>query len=124
MKYLFDANACILLLAGEPGIVRRTSDCFEGDVAISSVAFAEVAWGAWNGKMPPLFVLDQFSLRFPVLPFDLLAAKKYADLPIKRASFDRLIAAHALALDLVLVTSNGWDFADIPGLKVENWVDE
>ena len=34
---------------------------------------------------------------------------------------DRLIAAHALALDLTLVTNNERDFADVPGLRIENW---
>ena len=42
-------------------------------------------------------------------------------LPFKRRSFDRLIAAQELALDVILVTDNEKDFADIPGLKVENW---
>jgi tRNA(fMet)-specific endonuclease VapC len=58
----------------------------------------------------------------PVLPFDAAAAEVYARLPFRRGSFDRLIAAHALALDLVLVTDNVADYADVPGLKVENWV--
>jgi tRNA(fMet)-specific endonuclease VapC len=43
------------------------------------------------------------------------------DLAMKRTNFDRLIAAHALSLGLVLVTSNSRHFADVPGLKVENW---
>ena len=33
---------------------------------------------------------------------------------------DKLIAAHALALDVVLVTNNPKDFAAYPGLKIEN----
>jgi tRNA(fMet)-specific endonuclease VapC len=45
----------------------------------------------------------------------------YAQLPFKRASFDRLIAAHAVSQDLIVVTGNAKDFADVPGLKVENW---
>ena len=56
-----------------------------------------------------------------LLPFDEAAVRAYAALPFRRGSFDRLIAAHALALDLTLVTSNVRDFADIPGLLVENW---
>jgi len=32
-----------------------------------------------------------------------------------------LLAAHALALDVVIVTNNEADFADVPGLRVENW---
>lgn len=55
------------------------------------------------------------------LPFDKNAADIYTRLPFKRAAFDRLIAAHALSLDLTLVTNNESDFADVPGLRVENW---
>jgi tRNA(fMet)-specific endonuclease VapC len=57
----------------------------------------------------------------PVLDFDYKAALAYAQLPFKRASFDRLIAAHAVSQDLIVVTGNAKDFADVPGLKVENW---
>lgn len=35
---------------------------------------------------------------------------------------DLLIAAHALALDLILVTANVEEFARVPRLAVENWL--
>jgi tRNA(fMet)-specific endonuclease VapC len=57
----------------------------------------------------------------PVVPFDEAAAKAYARVPFKRGKLDRLIAAHAVALDLTLVTNNEVDFADVDGLKIENW---
>ena len=68
--------------------------------------------------------LDQtirFFVAVPVMPFDEGAARLYARLPFRRGSFDRLVAAHALSLGLTLVTNNGRDFADIPGLRIENW---
>ena len=40
----------------------------------------------------------------------------------KRDALDKLIAAHAIALDATLVTNNEADFAGYPGLRVENWV--
>ena len=58
---------------------------------------------------------------FPALPFDAEAARVYARVPFRRGKFDRLIGAHALALGLTVITSNEADFADIPGLRVENW---
>jgi tRNA(fMet)-specific endonuclease VapC len=39
----------------------------------------------------------------------------------RRRDFDRLIGAHALAMDCTLVTANSSDFSDIPGLSLENW---
>ena len=56
-----------------------------------------------------------------VLPFDQVAASMYAVLDFKRASYDRLIAAHALALGLTVITANVADFADVPGLAVQDW---
>ncbi len=58
----------------------------------------------------------------PIIPFEPSAARAFSRLPLKRGSYDRLIAAHALSLGLVLVTNNERDFADVPGLKIENWV--
>ena len=49
------------------------------------------------------------------------AAREYARLPFKRARFDRLLAAHALSLGVTIITNNESDFADVPGLTVENW---
>nr|WP_243846413.1 PIN domain-containing protein [Rhizomicrobium palustre] len=62
----------------------------------------------------------------PVRTFDRRAAAVYgtiiAELGLNRArDFDRMIAAHAIALEAVLVTANTEDFRDIPGLKFDNW---
>ena len=122
MIYLLDTNICILLLATKADRLRaRVLDCVEGDLAVSSITLAEIAYGSRNGKMPPLRVLEAFLRDVPPVPFDTAAARQYAELPFRRGSFDRLIAAHALALDLTLVTNNERDFADIPNLRVENW---
>ena len=123
MRYMLDANAFILLLTGHRPTMVRASECEEGDLAISAIAFAEVAHGTASGKAPPPDVLHRTSERMAVLPFDAPAAHAYAELVFKRGSFDRLIAAHALSLGLVLVTANLGDFADVPGLQTENWAE-
>jgi tRNA(fMet)-specific endonuclease VapC len=83
--------------------------------------FAELALGSENGLAPNAAVLDRLLRQMPLVPFDEAAARAHAKLPFKRARLDRLLAAHALSLDAVLVTRNVDDFADIPNLKVENW---
>lgn len=64
--------------------------------------------------------------RIPVLPFGTSAAEHDGVLHAavrnrRRDALDRLIAAHALAVDAVLVTDSEVDFRDYPGLTVENW---
>lgn len=122
MKYMLDANSIINLLAGEfPTLTARVGDTEEGDIGISAVAFAEVALGSENSKPPAPHILAGLLSELPLLAFDEAAARAYAQLPFKRGSFDRLIAAHALSLDLTVISRNVADFAKVPALKVENW---
>lgn len=121
MRFMLDANALILLLGGHERLVSRAVNCRPDDLCISVISFAEVAHGAASGKPPASDVLRRVRARIPVLPFDEDAAWIYARMPFARHRFDRLIAAHALAMDLTLVTANPRDFRDIAGLRVEDW---
>ena len=122
MKHLLDSNIIVYLtMNSNAQVVRRAAECDEGDLVTSAVAYAEVAFGSVNALPPAVEQLQAFVEEVPVLNFDYKAALAYATLPFKRGSFDRLIAAHALSHDLTLVTHNEKHFADVPGLKVENW---
>lgn len=122
MRYLIDTNCCIFLLAGTfPALTQRIVASDQGDIGLSTIVFAELALGSANGKAPSIDVLEQFARQLPLLAFDELAARAYADLPFKRGRFDRLLAAHALSLDLAVITQNVSDFSDIPKLRVEDW---
>ncbi len=102
-------------------IVARIGSHAPGEVAISAISFAEIALGVQLQKPPPPKVLKAFLSAVPIVAFDEGAARQYAKLPFKRARFDRLLAAHALSVGATIVTNNEADFADVPGLKVENW---
>lgn len=122
MKYLLDSNVIIaLVMNDDEGVVRRAAECEAGDMVTSAIAYAEVAYGSVNSKPPAVEQLRAFVEEVPVLDFDFKAAQAYATLPFRRASYDRLIAAHALSHGLIVVTDNEADFADVPGLEVENW---
>lgn len=122
ISYLIDANCAVYAMNGNsPKLRERMLACNPGDLAISVISYAEVAYGTYVGKPPTPSVLEAFIKAIPLLPFDEAAARKYAQLPFKRARFDRLLAAHALSIGAVVVTNNEVDFADVPGLKVENW---
>lgn len=70
---------------------------------------------------PPPEVIAAFLKAIPVLEFGEAAAREYARLPFKRGKLHRLLAAHALSIGATVVTNNEADFADVPGLMVENW---
>lgn len=122
--FLLDTNICIYLL-NRPDrdtalrIAQRMEQCEFGEVALSAISAAELSVGGERRGEGP--TIKAFINEFPVLAFDDECATHYAAMPFRRASFDRLIAATALRHDLVVVTNNVADFADIPGLKVENW---
>lgn len=122
MKYLLDSNIIIMtVMAMSEPLQRRLAQCDEDELVTSSIAYAEVAYGAVRGKPPAFAQLQAFVEEVPILGFDYKAALAYASLPFRRASYDRLIAAHALSHGLTVVTDNEADFADVTGLSVENW---
>jgi tRNA(fMet)-specific endonuclease VapC len=122
VRYLLDTDCCVYLFTDEsPTLTARVGECEAGTLALSAISFAEIALGSSNGRMPAMEVLDAFTAEIPVLDFDQAAGRAYAELPFRRGRFDRLIAAHALSQGLTLVTNNERDFADVPGLTVENW---
>lgn len=120
--YLLDTNSCIFLFAGSrPRLIDRVAACEEGEIGLSTIVLAELALGSAQGKIPPFDVLEGFLQEVVLLPFDEGAARAYAAMPFRRSRFDRLLAAHALSKDAVVVTNNIGDFADIPRLQVEDW---
>jgi tRNA(fMet)-specific endonuclease VapC len=120
-RFLLDSNICIYILrdaASLPAV--KVQDCAPGEVVTSAVVFAEVMRGI-DPSPRALEIVDAFFRMVEVLPFDQAAALAYAQIPFRRGRFDRLIAAHAAALGLTLITNNEAVFADISDLKVENW---
>ena len=122
IRYLIDANSAVYAMdVGNDRLVERIAACDEGELAISVISYAEVAYGTYVGKPPAPEVLEAFLQQVPMVPFDEAAAREYARLPFKRARFDRLLGAHALSIGAIVVTNNEADFADVPGLMIENW---
>lgn len=119
-QFLLDANICIDILHGRSDLAaQRFEDHDLGQLVTSAVVYAEVMIGA--ERLNRATQARDFFTQIPVLAFDQAAAEVYARLPFKRGSYDRLIAAQALALNLIVVTSNTKHFHDVPGLKVEDW---
>lgn len=130
-KYMLDTNICIYLMKHHPPeVAKRFAQCFVGDVVISAITLAELEHGvtcSGESESHNRAALDAFVEDVPVAPFEREAARaygpaRYATRERKRDALDKLIAAHAIALDVVLVTNNEADFMAYPGLRVENWV--
>lgn len=121
-RFLLDTDCAVYAMLGtHPSLRARLAKCGPGEAAVSAITFAELMLGESQGKPPDLRAIDDFVSVVPVLPFDEAAGRTYAQLPFRRARFDRLIAAHALSVGATVVTNNEIDFADVPGLKIENW---
>lgn len=119
--FLLDSDICIYLLKNlSARLTARVREQEEGSLFLSAISFAEVGLGA-RDRSEEQEALRRLAGDVTILPFDAVAARRYADLPFRRAKFDRLIAAHALATELTLVTNNEADFGDVPGLTIENW---
>lgn len=126
--YLLDTNICIDYVDGRSETARRrVEENFRMGLAISSITASELLVGARESDDPIADAkrIDRFISVLRCHDYDTAAAREYAriakSIGVRRKSFDRLIAAHALALGLILVTSNVKHFSDVPGLVVENW---
>lgn len=131
MRYLLDTNICIYLIRRHPPeVIERLEGLYEGEVAMSLVTYAELRAGIEmqaSHRDEDEQVLTQLIEVIPVLPLDLPVAEAYGRLRAavpgrRRDAFDRLIAAHAVAVGAILITNNEADFAAYPGLQIENWV--
>jgi tRNA(fMet)-specific endonuclease VapC len=131
-RYMLDTNICIYLMKHQPEIVaQRFAQCRVGDVVMSAITHAELAYGVAVSADPAQTraALADLVGDIPVLPFDAECGLAYG--PIRQATrdnrkdaLDKLIAAHAVAEDLTLVTNNTADFVRYPGLNVENWLEQ
>lgn len=132
MKYLLDTNICIYVIKQKPAQVKNVfRQQAYGDIGISSVSVAELIVGVQKSQRPiqNQVALEQFLAPLTIVDFDYDAATVYGRLRagLERAgtpigSFDLLIAAHAVALDVTLVTNNEREFGRVPHLSVVNWV--
>ena len=76
-----------------------------------------------------LSIIEGLGARLKVESFDMKAAMHFGQLRAELAKsgkligpYDMMIAGHARALGLILVTNNQREFDRVSGLRVENWV--
>jgi tRNA(fMet)-specific endonuclease VapC len=131
MKYLLDTNTCIRHLNQRSAtITAHLWAVDEADIVVCSVVKGELYLGAMKSQTPETTLQKQqaFVERFFSLPFDDIAALHYARIRAELeiagtiiGSNDLMIAAIALANDLILVTHNIREFSRVSGLQIEDW---
>ncbi|MFY9261654.1 MAG: type II toxin-antitoxin system VapC family toxin [Gallionella sp.] len=134
MKIMLDTNICIALIKRKPThVLQKMQTYVAGDVCISSITLAELRFGASKSQHSAKnhATLDKFLLPLDIADFDEAATRHYGELrstlekqgtPI--GALDTLIAAHALSLNLPLVTHNTREFNRVAGLQVEDWISQ
>jgi tRNA(fMet)-specific endonuclease VapC len=129
-RYMLDTNMCIYLMKQQPeSVAQRFANCYVGDVVMSAITYAELEYGVAASADPEREQINLSALveDIPVMPFDDGAAKangpiRLATRESKRDHLDKLIVAHAVSLNVTVVTNNEKDFAKYPGVAVENWL--
>lgn len=129
MKYLLDTSTCVEFLRRPGPVTTRLAAESPDDVAIDAIVLLELEAGVMRHPLPSrerARIDHLLSLGIAVLPFDADAARHAARLEYElRAqpigTFDRLIAAVALARVSTVVTRNVRAFSRVPGLHVEDW---
>ena len=131
MRYMLDTNIIAYAINKRPEIVlARLTAHDPQDICISAITMAELEYGVCKSSRPEQnrLALMAFLARIQVLPFDADAAREYGSIRAVLAGKgtpiggnDLLIAAHARALGLILVTGNTREFERVEGLLLENW---
>ena len=132
LRYLLDTNIVIYVLKRRPIEVLSVFNQNASRMAISAITLSQLYHEAKKSSKVSenLAAIEDFCSRLEVLPYGSKAAQHYGAI---RAGLEKLgqpigvndlhIAAHARSEGLVMVTNNVGEFARVPALQVENWVD-
>ncbi len=130
LKYMIDTNIAIYTLKNRPAKVRAAFKKHSGEMCLSTVSLGELIFGAEKSARVEhnLTVIEGFAARLKVESFNAQAAVHFGQLRAELAKsgkligpYDMMIAGHARAMGLILVTNNRREFDRVPGLRVENW---
>ena len=130
-RFMLDANICIYIRQKRPAeVLARFEKLDAGEAGLSVITYGELLYGAAKSgdRQQALERLESLTAFLPVLDMPAHTSQEYgrirATLEARGETIggnDLWIAAHARALDIVLVTSNEREFKRVPGLKVQNW---
>jgi tRNA(fMet)-specific endonuclease VapC len=130
-RYLLDTNICVYIRQKRPEeVLRRFRKLRPGEAVLSVITYGELLYGAAKSRhrLAALERLRELTNLLPALALPETAADAYgrirAELESKGemvGNNDLWIAAHAVAAELTLVTTNEREFRRVRGLKMQNW---
>jgi tRNA(fMet)-specific endonuclease VapC len=131
-RFMLDTDTISFVLRGQGDAAAQLTAHAPSEVCLSAISLSELRFGADKRHSKRLHgLIDTFTDTIEVLPFDSAAAASFgrvcAGLESKGTpigTLDTLIAAHALSLNLTLVTNNTKHFKQVRGLKTQNWLHE
>ena len=131
MRYMLDTNICIYVIKNKPEtVIKRFLERDPDEVCISSVTYAELMYGVEKSQrvdknrlammlfLSPITILD-FNARAAEEAGKIRAELEKKGTPI--GPLDVLIAGHAKAEELTLVTNNTREFVRVENLELEDW---
>ena len=134
MTYMLDTNICFYAIKNRPKqVFEKIKENLFCGLSISAITLAELEHGVEKSQYPDRnrAALLLFLSILEILPFDDDAAVEYgiicADLQQKGTpigTMDMLIAGHARAEHVILVTNNTREFERVENLRLENWAEE
>ena len=125
---MLDTNTCIYAMQRARGFAPRLPlrDC-----GISVVVLGELEWGVQRSTRVAenREALEHWLTAIQVVEMDIDVARRYGQIRADLAAAgqpigpnDLWIAAHALALDLPLITHNVAEFRRVPELSIDTWM--
>jgi tRNA(fMet)-specific endonuclease VapC len=130
IKYMLDTNILIYAIKNRPKRIREAFKQHSDYLSMSSVTLGELIYRAERSARVTrnLQDIEGLAARMDVIPFDYHAATHFGQIRAELSKkgkpigqYDSMIAGHARALGLILVTNNIREFKRVPGLRVENW---
>ncbi|AFZ02780.1 type II toxin-antitoxin system VapC family toxin [Calothrix sp. PCC 6303] len=130
-QYLLDTNILSDLVRHPQGrVFQRIAAVGEDKVCTSIIVACELRFGSAKSGSSRLFhQLECILAILTVLPLESDVDHRYASIRtyLEQAGTpigpnDLLIAAHALSLNLTLITANTREFQRVPALSLENWL--
>ena len=129
--YFLDTSTCIFIINKKPvHVLEKLRSVIEQKIYLSSITVAELQFGVYNSQNieKNRISLTEFLAPFQIIDFDDIDAEHFGIIrsQLKKEGkligpYDMLIAAQAIAKDLILVTNNKDEFMRIKNLKIEDW---